>query len=678
MQILYTTLAKSEPKIGLRLLLLDPNRQIENTGDSWMQSRMLLASAMLVLCASVSVSQPPQVVPKSKVDLVKSLTGNDAATEKQLVEYLREDPDAEVRREAARTLGKRPTSKLALAALYAVASDAEEISGVRTAALYSLGRLGRGSEKVKKLCLRFAEEPQMAMTALKALIDSGFTADAKPFLTHKDPTIRQHATSVLLNSGEGDGFLTALTHTDPKIVSEAMKRASQRGIPPTHWKKEEIEAVQKLTTGTDPHHTALGVTALVQLNKTGPIAPFLAECLSSSDELVLNAGVRGLEVAGPAVTPLLPKILDAIDKVPNRKKAQLIRALGEAGAEAKPALPKIYSFLSSKDVELRQAAMTSLLKAGAADPKGATAKVKLLARDPDNTVRDLVEKFLSQVPSDPSELGKQLANRDWRVGLRTLPAIARLGADAVSLAPDILNLAARIPLAGKGVPIEAGGAPHELAATLAELGPKAVPVVARGLSAKDERVRLVAAWALQKFRIDGVGAMDELRKAVSDTSRGVRQFSLSALSNLGYRAQPAVPELLKVGDSFPDSAKDAAYVLTRIAVSGGDPKRQAERDLTLKRHLAELKGLDQSRSPHEAIFEILLFELTPEQKRLTAEAVSGILSQKEPHIQAELLKCLGWLGTDASVATPEVEKLLTSPDARVKGIAQRTVPLIKP
>lgn len=649
--------------------------------------------------------------------------------EKSLVDFLREDPSPHVRQAAARALGQRPMTKLALAALSEVVADPDEVFGVRGVAAYSLGRIGTGSGRVKKILLKLADETAHTETALQALIAIGATAEAKAFLTHADPQIRKIASQALANTAGGDGFLAALTSSDPEVVKMTLTRATNRGIPPNHWTKEEIAAVQKLAMGTDPTYTALAVTALVPLRQTGPLAPFLVDCLSSNDALLRNAGVRGLAVAGPAVVPLLPKIVAAIDTVQSPK---LILAIGEAGAEAKPGLPKLYSLLTSQDVEVRRTAITALIKAGAADPKGATAKVKALSRDPDAEVRRLVEEFLTQVPGDTTELAASLANKDLRVAIRTLPTVAKLGADAATLAPDLLALAGRIPVLQKGGIIDAVAASsHEISVTLAELGPKAVPTVTKGLSASDVRVRRVAARALFLSRLDAVGSIEELRKALADNDAEVRHNAGMALGNMGYRSRIAVPELITGLTTKPDSAPSAAVALAQIGATGDEAKKLLElardvspagrnerlyaaggagpealpilvevekslpkndrmlyainiakglcdRDQALRTHLAALKDLATSKTPHETVWLVLYFDLTAEQNRTTGDAIAAALGGHPPHLQAELLRCLGWLGPDAASALAEVEKLQSSPDARVKGIARRTAALLKP
>lgn len=698
-----------------------------------MSVRTWSAVCILVGGSFGAAAGPSEV--EARLLVVKSLVTSGPDADAKLVEYLREDNSPHVRAEAARALARRAVTKLALAALTDTVADPDEPPGVRGTAAFALGKLGAGSARVKAALVRLAGEADQTQSALKALIDLGATTEAKAFLAHADPQVRRMATLALANTAGGDTFLAGLTSPDPEVVETTLKRAANRGLAANLWTKDEIAAVQKLAT--DPKRTGLAVTALVQIRQTAAIAPFLAECLSSSDDLVRTAGVRGLEVAGPAVVPVLPKIVAALDTLPAHLKPRAVRAIGEAGADAKPYLPKLYECLASPDAAIRAAGVAALLKAGAADPKAATAKVKALAADTDLTVRKLVETFLAEVPADPSEFAAQLANKDWRVGVRALPAVTRLGADAAPLAPDLLALAGRIPvpekIPGKGIPLDP--TPHQIAVALAEIGPAAVPALARGLSDRDARVRFVAAGALAHARLDAAPAIAELRTALADADRGVRQHAGRALGNLGYRARAAVPDLITGLTKHPDSGSDAAVALALIGATGDDAtklidlaraaaadatavgrhdrivalggagpaaaalladaekalpandrlvyavrfaKEWCDRDLALKTHLAAVADLKTAKSPHDTVGNVLHFELSADQKRAVAGAVAGVLADVPPATQAELLRCLGWLGPDAAAALPAVEKLDASPDARVRGLARRTAALLKP
>jgi hypothetical protein len=72
------------------------------------------------------------------------------------------------------------------------------------------------------------------------------------------------------------------------------------------------------------------------------------------------------------------------------------------------------------------------------------------------------------------------------------------------------------------------------------------------------------------------------------------------------------------------------------------------------------------------------FDLSREQKAALIEALILLLETRQSPIQADALRCLGWLGRDASSAASAVEKLQASPDALVKLLVKQTLPQIKP
>lgn len=120
----------------------------------------------------------------------------------ELVERLREDPAPRVRRSAAYAPGNiRPASKLALSALVEVASDPDELPGIRQGAIASLRKVGAGSKRVVLAIEKAAHDPDVTFFAVQTLVALGADEKAEAFLAHRDERVRTIAGNAYTLSG---------------------------------------------------------------------------------------------------------------------------------------------------------------------------------------------------------------------------------------------------------------------------------------------------------------------------------------------------------------------------------------------------------------------------------------------------------------------------------------------
>ena len=443
---------------------------------------------------------------------------------------------------------------------------------------------------------------------------------------------------------------------------------------------------------------------------------------------MIVASAKALAVAGPAVAKYIPEIIAVLETTTSAQvRHALILALGEAGKDAKPALPKLFALLKDPSPSIRRLAMRSLIKAGDADPAEANrlAKAYLTASDPE--LRRLASIVTPALGISVDDVARRLRNPDVNVALGAVPIVPRLGDRASAVIPDLVALIARLPpnRANSAKPME------EITNTLARLGPKAVPGILAGFDSPHEPVRQACRDALAGVRLDAVEAIPVLRKGLSHTNMQTRRECAMALAHLGYRAREAIPDLVKAMAAHEDTARAAGIALAWIGGAAGDDAKaivdmarkpgppearwgritalgaigkdavpvldEIARGLT-RNDLLPQSGLQEARRlidrtkvvdsqlplmlkeryPQVPAFVALQIEMSPEQQALFVTNTTKRLADSEPSIQVELLRCLGWLGRDASSALPAIEMFLTAPDEAVRRAATRAVNDIRP
>jgi len=107
------------------------------------------------------------------------------------------------------------------------------------------------------------------------------------------------------------------------------------------------------------------------------------------------------------------------------------------------------------------------------------------------------------------------------------------------------------------------GRRNDALATLARLGPTAIPTVAEGLASEDSVVRRASVEALGRMTHPSASAC--LRKALADADPHVRTHAIRALARIGTRGLTSRLSSIAENDPLPSVRQAAAAALSRQA-----------------------------------------------------------------------------------------------------------------
>ena len=209
--------------------------------------------------------------------------------------------------------------------------------------------------------------------------------------------------------------------------------------------------------------------------------------------------------------------------------------LGAAGQSAEPLVPAIAALLKRRDTDVRMAAIQTLSKLGTRAATAAPALAHALGSDANRYVRSRAARALVAV--NPS-------------GEQAVRYLVKALSDGHS---DVRHAA----LAGLG-----------------ELGPRAAgagPTLARTLTTDgDPAVRGAAARALAAVDPTGKGTVAHLIGALKNPAQNGRQALISAIGDLGPRAEAAAPALAGIlaSDADPFTRGAAARALAAVDPTG--------------------------------------------------------------------------------------------------------------
>lgn len=195
-----------------------------------------------------------------------------------LVDRVREDTSPHVRRLAALALGSvQPTQKLALAVLVEVATDSDEVTGVRLAAIFSLGRLGKRSTRVAEALEQAAEDHLVAHEVIRALYEVGAPEKAKRLLEHRDAKVRAAARKAFIATGSAALLVTGLESNDPDLRRNAVIGLKNRDFRIVPLTPPETASLVKVAGDADHSIRAIIAEALKASGKSAFAVPALVK-----------------------------------------------------------------------------------------------------------------------------------------------------------------------------------------------------------------------------------------------------------------------------------------------------------------------------------------------------------------------------------------------------------------
>jgi len=342
----------------------------------------------------------------------------------------------------------------------------------------------------------------------------------------------------------------------------------------------------------------------------------------------------------PDPEAVIPALVASLRAGPDRRCPTSVYVLGTLG---EPAVPALIDLLKGDDPNLRWMACVSLGRVGPAARSAVPALIEAL-RSPDREAREHVARALAGVGTDAvGPLTRALRDRDPKVRGGAALAIEVLGGRAKDSVPALVaSLSDPEPPDDPEPPRgpsfgdwqrEGEPRPSGYYAALRAIGPPAVPALLERLGAPERQARVVALQALGFLGDDAKSAVPRLIGLLSDPD--LRGEAASALGGIG--ARDAIPALIAgLKDPDPDFRARAAETLGRIGW-----ERQAAQYST--RTVA----------------------------RGAVAPLAAALKDPDPGVRAAAARALRDIGSEASVAIPELVAALSDPVAGVRLAALR-------
>ncbi|MGA2066611.1 MAG: HEAT repeat domain-containing protein [Thermoguttaceae bacterium] len=545
-----------------------------------------------------------------------------------------------------------PAAKAAVPALLKATEDRDPY--VRQFCLHALGGVVPGDPGVLRAATRCLHDPEwfVVSTAAAVVGTSGpagraAVADLKPLLTHFQPYVRTSAASALwrIEHHEADVlpvFLEVMRDRDRLAAAEAVGALGALG----EHARQALPELRALVAKSPS--SIMGTAAVRTLGEIGPAAreaiPDILACLKSLDAADQRDAIDALAKIAPnddRVTRLFQEQLDNAD-------------LGYTAAEAlarvgRAAVPILLAVLQKGNQDGRKYAAMGLGRLG-----------------PD--ALDAIPALMAALPGAGPGLQTEL-----------LKAIGKIGTDDPRVAEQIMECA-------RTVGIDSNEA---LATALDGLGPKALPVLVRGvadqklsrrtrqallgvIAASVEDPREVAALAAKvaddpedEIREDALkiianlgteapGVIEALVRAVHRHEPGGFPEACRALKKLGPKAKAFVPPLVRLIHMNPQwwEVRDAAEALGYIGTG----------DETVPAVLHEVAA------KYPEVAGVALWRLGKRDPALVESLVGRL---EAPPFAA--LEALGDLAAEAKAAVPAVERLLSSPEENVRLAAAVTL-----
>jgi HEAT repeat protein len=459
-------------------------------------------------------------------DITKALNGDALDVWEEaagtLVDVLKNDKDAHVRRGAAYALGTfGPRPRGAPAAPFLRAALSDDSAMVRQNAAWALGQIGEGAgEAVGELCERLKDKDVLVRRdAAGALGSMG-----KKATTSAAPLIR-------LVESEPDEVVKKTALDSLSYVAGPENKEYASGLVPL-LKNNDLEIALK--------------TAIVLVRIGGDEAPrgvsVLRKALKDTDPENQKLAAVALGGLGTAAAPAMYDLADAVAETKNRAdiRGHAALAIAHIGSEAKPVVPTLVQALKpNQPLEVRQNIAEALGQMKyPATAAGLPAILEAIEKDPDALVRQ--KCIWSLFPMDRSDLEKSKADKvlarvlDEPAGIMNLARYdaARklansLESDAPDKAVDVLleMLNQKRLLVYNSTDAQVEGAGNE-----ASTGKVNVKQNTGG----DARYMAVQAlgWMKGKARARK-DVMEALQKAAEDKDTKLSETAKKALDNLG-------------------------------------------------------------------------------------------------------------------------------------------------
>lgn len=464
-------------------------------------------------------------------------------------------------------------------------------------------------------------------------------------VSNEEKTVCLHAVDSLGSLGPHAGpavpaLLKALAHEDEEICWRVARSLGAIGKDA----QAAVPALENALTNQNATLRAYAIHALVQIGKPSQAAIARIEDATNDDHaLVRRAAFRALRVIeSPSRTQIMLSALGSEDPasvvaavsvlsklgaaaVPGLVKAlgnkesrhPAIAVLSELGPDAADAVPAMTLLLRHANPSVRIHTLNAIGKLGIVAQAAMPEVANLLKTEPQVSVQYKAAWVLGQIKGDEIPALKTASqSKDPLLRLISTWAIARRAVGDVAKTSNALSLIIR-GLRSNSTPIQEAaamafielGAPPEL--IMAELQ--------QAVSAGEMQVVDAAIMALVQA---GPPALQDIEQALADSQ--LRDAAIKLITILGPEAESAVPHLVSLLDTLPDSEKKV----------------------------------------HRAVVEAL-GAIGPAAETATMK-LAKMMGSSDPHIQKEAAVALGKIGPKAKPSVAELKTVAANGDTELQ------------
>jgi HEAT repeat protein len=487
---------------------------------------------------------------------------------------------------------------------------------VRLAAVNGLLQYDLESEKAISVLVGLLDDQEVGGQASSWLDDIGPNAKVdmsavKKFAADENQKVRIRAINVLKKMGaEAVSTLAELTHdADAEVRDEAAKGLGYIGpaaVPTLIELLRDKEAKNR-------KNAAIALRDVAPAAKTA--IPALVELWKDENPNVHKAVFEALNRIGLKQVIDRPDFKELMQSEDFVQRSAAISAWSALGADA---IPKLIELLKDKEPKIRFSAVEALLRI---DPKSKAVLSALLEflRSDDADVRAKAANLLARSDSNTKvvipAISELLVDKDRKVLLAAVVALHRMETEAKAYVPALTNL----------------------------------------LQDNDPRVRGMAAELLVHIDPDAKNLIPTLIELLQHDAQ--RSWAAIALGKLGPKAEPAIPELVKL----------VGQMQTNFPTYVGDPERAlgqiGQASISAVMPLLQSKDIDVRCGAVQALGQI------SRQSKVKVPILAELLADNDIRIRLAAASALARSGVEASKATPVLIAMLYDPDEKIVEMA---------
>ncbi|MDA1273825.1 MAG: HEAT repeat domain-containing protein [Verrucomicrobia bacterium] len=308
----------------------------------------------------------------------------------------------------------------------------------------------------------------------------------------------------------------------------------------------------------------------------------IASRIASRDEAirqrspVLYEAARALGRIGPGARDsagILVKLLNSRER--DGARGQAAEALGKIDPKPELAVPALVEALDDSDELVRRAAITALGTLGAR-ARDAVPKLQAITEYPPTEWEHIKAAWawarISQDDRAPTGILIQVleTGSDSRRD-EAARALGELGSQASTAVPGLVRILSH----------ETGLPPAVAIEALRKIGvatPESVEALNRIMREGRLSWSVTAAWTLAELTPSPEEALGVLTNALVERDAGMQQYAAMALSSLGEKGRPAIPDLRAAAKSTHNPFLREHFTTAARELAKGSPKTGAERD----------------------------------------------------------------------------------------------------